>query len=649
MNYGEQEPGIAEETDNYETDDFGAAEGYYEAPPRGREASWLYLWRSRDFTWLGRSRKPALQTKIAVVPSSFPDGRESEGEFKKVSLQDYWRWSIGLPGEERLLTDAEMKEAGLLVEVDGETYHLIHAPDMAMKVDKHGISIQILKDIVAARSMHVPEDIGIGAYGIPKFARALQLKGGWLPGELLQNTGTETAIDMSGARVSDINLARRKVGHLHCYGSLFKGKATFDTVNFNGVALFDSATFADCACFLGSTFSRGANFSSATFKAEADFGHCAFIGDAYFGQSTLSGNANFTGSAFNCAANFGDVTFGGEVRFDGATFKSESIFEDATFSGETTFTDVTFSGEADFGAANFEGSLTFDKCTFECDVCFLEVNWSTQDRPNAFKATRFKDFADFRSEHPISVSAFNEAHFDTLPSFDDSDTPKQLRRFYRNSVIRTEGSMRLARKKQSLAEQKEEPLGRPTPDQLLAALEGGFRTLRKAADRNGNFPVYQTSYRFEIRTRMRRPKIALWNKVASKLYGLSSDYGNSFVRPVLSLAVIFFSFALLYLALAIELNLVDLRDRSALQSGFLESLDFSLKSSLQPLSALSTDAPREGDANSFSGKLLNKDAKAFGVIVTAMSIVQLLTWIVLACLFGLGLWRRLRISRVGTQ
>ena len=147
-----------------------------------------------------------------------------------------------------------------------------------------------------------------------------------------------------------------------------------------------------------------------------------------------------------------------------------------------------------------------------------------------------------------------------------------------------------------------------------------------------------------MRTRVKRPEIAFWEKVAATLYGLSSDYGNSIARPFVSLAVILAGFATIYLALAIEVNLVDWRDRSALQSGFFESLDFSLKNVFRPLSALSTDAPREGDASSLAGKLLNNYGKGFGLIVTAISIVQSLTGIVLAFLFGLAVRRRFQIS-----
>ena len=617
MTDGEQEPESEVEMDGVEA----AEKRYDEASPENREAAWLELWHARDFTWQGRSEKAMLQTEMVEVPASFPDGREAEGEFKTVSLQDYWRWSIGLPGEERLLTDEEMREAGLLVEVEGETYHLIHAPDMGLKADEHGKPLKILTDVVSARGKRVQEDIGTDANGRPNFARELQLSGGWLPGSLLRHTGAETAIDMSGARVSDIDLCNMKVGHLNCFRSLFTGKADFDFATFSGAARFYSATF-----------SGKANFYSATFSGEADFNSAAFSGAAFFRDATFSGEAEFY-----------SATFSGKANFYSATFSGEASFNNAAFSGEAVFRGATFSGEAFFMGATFKDSLTFEDGTFESVVSFNDVTWSKTNSPNAFLGVRFKDRVDFKSSYVPSISAFNEAHFEIPPSFRDL-TQRELDEVFGDAISQTNASIRQVKKEKAEAKRKKEKYKGRTPDQLLAALEGGFRTLKKVADEKGNFLLSQSYYRFEVRTRVKRPEIAFWEKVAATFYGLSSDYGNSIARPFVSLAVILAGFAAIYLALAIEVNLVDWRDRSALQSGFFESLDFSLNNVFRPLSALSTDAPREGDASSLAGKLLNNYGRGFGLIVTAISIVQSLTSIVLAFLFGLAVRRRFQIS-----
>jgi len=724
MTDGQQEPGTGVKVHDGEA----AAMRYDEASPQNKEAAWLELWHARDFTWHGRSEIAVLQTEMVEVPASFPDGREPEGEFKTVCLKDYWRWSVGLEGEERLLTDEEMREAGLLVEVEGETYHLIHAPDMGLKADEHGAPLRVLKDIVAARGKRVPEDIGTDGNGQPNFARSLQLRGSWLHGDVLRHAGTETALLLSGARISDVNLRGLKFGPLNCVQSLFVGEADFRSATFSGaatfwratfsgavnferatfsgeatfrnaafsgeatfwratfsgvagfgyatfssVATFRSATFSGAATFWRATFSGAVNFERATFSGEATFRNATFSGEATFWRATFSGMAGFGYATFSSAATFRSATFSGEASFESATFSGEATFRSATFSGaatfwratfsgvagfdgatfsgvakfwhatfsgEASFESATFSGEADFGMANFKNFLTFEDGTFESVVTFRDVNWSKTNSPNAFRGARFKDRTDFKSSFVPSISSFNEVHFALEPSFTDP-TQSQIDEIFRKAIEQTNASIDEALENKPKARGREK---KAIQDDLLNALEGGFRTLKKVAEKKGNFLLAQTYYRFEVKTRVRRPSIPFWEKVAAGFYGLSSDYGNSIARPFVSLAFILAGFAAIYLALAIEVNLVDWQDRQALQNGFLESLDFALENVFRPLSALSTEAPRDGDATSWAGKLLNNYGKGFGLIVTAISIVQSLTGIVLAFLFGLAVRRRFQIS-----
>jgi hypothetical protein len=705
MTDGEQEPDSDVEMDGVEA----AEQRYDQASPENREAAWLELWHARDFTWQGRPEKAALQTEMVEVPASFPDGREAKGDFKTVSLKDYWRWSVGLPGEERLLTDEEMREAGLLVEVDGETYHLIHAPDMGLKVDEHGTPLQILKDIVAARGKRVPKDIGTDADGNPNFTRALQLRGGWLPGGLLRHAGSEGAIHMSDARVSDIDLRSMKVGPLNCLGSLFIGKATFEKANFSGEAIFGGATFSGEAYFRSATFKGIANFSSTVFKSATDFVTTTFEAESYFNASSFGevnfrhavfqnraafrgawlGNAGFPWTKFQDVAAFDNASFGSglnffttrfsgrayfgridiqpdveQINFKSAAFEQGASFHEVKFPADAQFERAHFGGDAGFGktlfrknanfkAASFNGKtsflestfeqdVSFEKASFEKETSFEQVDWPMRALDNAFRSSRFRDRADFSSHRFQSVSAFNEARFDIEPIFPD---PKQrsLEDIFRAAIFQTNQAIEHDIKAQARTK-KTGPLARSIKDQRLEALEGGFRTLKRISERKGDFLLSQAYYRFEIRARVKRPAIPFWEKLAAATYGLSSDYGNSIGRPFVSLAVILAGFAAIYLALAIEVNLVDWQDRESLRSGFFESLDFSLKNVFRPLSALSTDAPREGDASSVAGKLLNNYGKGFGLIVTAISIVQSLTGIVLAFLFGLAVRRRFQIS-----
>jgi hypothetical protein len=716
MDDGEQEPGI-----DVEVYDAAQAErDYGDAEPVHKEAIWLELWHARDFTWHGRSEKAMLQTEMVEVPASFPDGREAEGEFKTVSLKDYWRWSIGLPGEERLLTDEEMRAAGLLVEVEGETYHLIHAPDFSLKQDQEGAPLQVLKDIVSARGAKVPEDIVANNY-VPKFAKALQLSGGWLPGLLVIYAGEKVATELSGAHISAINLGGLKLGHLKCVETLFSGEANFGDALFRGDADFDNATFVEGSnfthasfggegdrtlSFTGVTFIQTADFSSAYFncytsfrratfyQGEADFSEANFekqcdfyetqflneaqfrkvkFGDrADFRKAVFNDRSRFYEACFNAGAGFGEAQFNygadfrstifkgvfsghlacfnGKSDFADVTFDEEASFQDANFNGWIFFRGATFKSPAKFVRAIFTGIVNFGGSTFNSTSSFENVTWPEALIDNAFRNVRFQDRADFSGDNFLAISALHEARFDIEPVFSDPANNETDETIFRRllmltkATIKQDAKARKANEKTKTLERDGKPVDHLTPDDRWAALSGGYRTLKRIANRKGDFLMEQTYYRYETKIRIRRPRIPLWERVAARLYGLSSDYGNSIAQPFVSLAVILAGFAAIYLALAIEVNLIDWQDRAALQSGFFESLDFSLKNVFRPLSALSTDAPREGDASSLAGKLLNNYGKGFGLIVTAISIVQSLTGIVLAFLFGLAVRRRFQIS-----
>ena len=118
------------------------------------KALWLELWEACDFSWDGLADAGwergddaifAQHLKRWRAPADFPGPGKLHGTgetaWKEASLQDYWRWSIGAPGWEhvpaedyRLLTDEELKQAGLLVERDGVWFHALHVPDVTVSM-----------------------------------------------------------------------------------------------------------------------------------------------------------------------------------------------------------------------------------------------------------------------------------------------------------------------------------------------------------------------------------------------------------------------------------------------------------------------------------------------------------------------------------
>jgi len=129
----------------------------------------------------------------------------------------------------------------------------------------------------------------------------------------------------------------------------------FSNVEFES-AFLDRCLFPGDASFDGATFGY-AMFDRATFSGVAEFSHAIFPGDASFDGATFSGDASFDWATFGYAM-FDGATFSGVAEFGGATFGYAS-FEGATFSGYAMFDRATFSGEPPFGST-IHRHLIFD-------------------------------------------------------------------------------------------------------------------------------------------------------------------------------------------------------------------------------------------------------------------------------------------------
>ena len=90
-------------------------------------ADWEAEWAANDFSWEGLKNHKWRAPAVFRVSGELSG--EGDSEYKESTLQDYWRWSLGVPGyenTERLLTDEELLAADLLQEVDGQLWHIIH-------------------------------------------------------------------------------------------------------------------------------------------------------------------------------------------------------------------------------------------------------------------------------------------------------------------------------------------------------------------------------------------------------------------------------------------------------------------------------------------------------------------------------------------
>lgn len=342
-------------------------------------------------------------------------------------------------------------------------------------------------------------------------------------------------------------------------GFLFLG-VKFVAATFSSIASFNKAKFSGPTDFGGATFSRVADFSGATFSRDANFGAATFSAYANFGAATFSGNANFIGATFSDYANFSEATFSGEADLEAATFSGKADFKaatfsrvnffEATFSEYANFTSTTFSGNADFGAVTFSGNADFGRARFSGiamrgdlvrSLADLDSRLNKLDRTREgcnFSRATFSSLANFRaatfSSSAIFINAkcaahtiFDRARFEThVPDFRGA-TMHEATEWHDVSWPKPPNAA--GRRLRWHLDHKAEAQA-----QIYA-----YERLKQEMERLKKHEDEQKFFRKELRARRELVPILSPSWLLNAAYQASSDYGNSFSRPLLSLGAVF--------------------------------------------------------------------------------------------------------------
>ncbi len=308
-------------------------------------------------------------------------------------------------------------------------------------------------------------------------------------------------------------------------GAVFNGAANFMEARFKSTAEFSKATFRyrlSHARFVSATFEQFASFNDVGFAGHADFTEAQFLGGATFhgaefslpsnnsddnGEQSSNGsdtqgdlrvvfrNATFQADFEGQIVNFGEVRFGDQnfkrdVTFDGARFlRSKSAsktvpigFSDVDSLGNISFRGAEFGPVVDFSVSRFEGDLDLSDATFQDDANFEKVKVSGS---LSLANTEFWRFPDFR-----------QSIFTHQPQLYDCRLPKRLGRLRK--------------------------LDRKT---LLPKIGALRRIANKTDDKKTELNLLVQELRLN-------------GGVASRLYGMVSNYGQSWLRPAIWLAVV---------------------------------------------------------------------------------------------------------------
>ncbi|MET3780399.1 uncharacterized protein YjbI with pentapeptide repeats [Brevundimonas sp. 1080] len=225
-------------------------------------------------------------------------------------------------------------------------------------------------------------------------------------------------------------------------------------------------------------------------------------------------DADFSLVKTGLSTSFTETRWGRALSFAEATL-SMPMFHGAEFGGKVGFDDVTFQNLVSFARAHFQGPADFRNVIWE---------GVGGDHEGAFKETRFDSFVDFRGIAFTAFSAFNGAMFKGEIRF-DRDLVTNDRRMI--PIIRA-------------ADTDEERLG----------LEHGFRALKQAAEGVRDRYLEQALFRYELVSRRQQTTTPSVERSLSWLFGLCSNYGASFRRPVAAALALWAFGACVYFGLA---------------------------------------------------------------------------------------------------
>lgn len=373
-----------------------------------------------------------------------------------------------------------------------------------------------------------------------------------------------------------IGFVNNQLPNIYFIGAIFNDVISFENATFTGFVSFAAATFKDDvifnnatfigdASFGGAVFNRFAYFEETAFSDKADFTRATssnwfsrktkFKKDAIFKEFFFSGYARFYDTSFRVDADFSGATFNGDAGFDRVTFnaadecvlpfvdseitvsdamkRGTTRFNNATFRKTTKFIDAKFRGTTRFNDATFIGKARFDNAKFLGDAWFdanIDQNRDPKDQSGnyfknaSFEKCKFCAEVSFINRRFLTTVSFNYCEFLKPPSFHNSELHQDTN--FKGTVFNDTKSRHADR---------------------------AYRTLKLAMEKTRARDEQARFYALEQQSIRNQHETASWVKLTSWLYEISSNYGQSALRPLVGLVVIFFFSWLIYFN-ALEYN-----------------------------------------------------------------------------------------------
>jgi len=285
---------------------------------------------------------------------------------------------------------------------------------------------------------------------------------------------------------------------------------------------FSNTHFTKRLHLAGFEFRRYANFRSSTFSDVVDFG-AAQIGEADFRASSFEAGVNFQSAVFAERVGFESASFQQATSFNGVTFSSRADFSAARFRARAYFKQSRFFKIASFRSVQFEGDANFESAEFLGWAIFQKAAFVGATN---FGATTFSKGAEFDDAEFLSTINFINAKFTIKTTFAGAH--------FKNSVPDFRGTTLHEATEWHGVVWPQPPLTKRSAQQQVYAYE----RLKQEMERLKKHEDEQSLFRKELRARRGLMRLFSGGWLLNLAYQWSSDYGNSFSRPVIWLCAV---------------------------------------------------------------------------------------------------------------
>ena len=378
-------------------------------------------------------------------------------------------------------------------------------------------------------------------------------------------------------------------------GTEFQQKVNFTHAEFQQEVDFVHTKFKQEVDFVHTKFQQKVDFAFAEFQQNVYFFNAKFQQEVDFTHAEFQQKVRFTNAEFQQKVDFSHTKFQQKVDFTHAEFQQDADFSDTKFQQEVRFNRAKFKQDADFSNIEFKQDAGFSNIEFQKDVNFARTTFSGK---TDFLASKCKQELNFKYCNFIEIVDFSKLTCDWVPNF-------RLCTFQKAISLN------------QLTIPAQPPSAQIVAQKQKVDIADRYRRLKVMAQEAGDRDLQLSAFAGEMEMKLQGQ--SLWQKslIPLRLYKWLSNYGQSLLRPIFALLLIWVVFASIYLHMLYSPILK--------QSDFIDMLVFSATNMVPFTNNINTNLLNSIVANEASGYFYG------------MAFLQRILGLPLLFLFGLAL------------